>query len=119
MARFSNLNVVVKESIGGVPATYPYRILFLEDNPDDVELMHHELDEASVNFIGRTTDKKNEFLKEVFEFWTDVILADYSLTSFNVMQAFQMLRTEGVTRPFILLTVAMSEQLPLSSLNDV
>ncbi len=118
MARFSNLNVVVKESIGGVPATYPYRILFLEDNPDDVELMHHELDEASVNFIGRTTDKKNEFLKEVFEFRPDVILADYSLTSFNGMQAFQMLRTEGVTLPFILVTGALSEQLALECLKD-
>ena len=118
MTRFSNLNVVVNESIAGVPATYPFRILFLEDNPDDVELMHHELDEARVNFIGRTTDKKNEFLKEVFEFRPDVILADYSLTSFNGMQAFQMLRTEGVTLPFILVTGALSEQLALECLKD-
>src|SRR5258706_10819267 len=80
--------------------------------------MHHDLDQVSVNFIGRTTDKKNWFLKEVFEFRPDVILADYSLTSFNGMQAFQMLRREGVMVPFILVTGALSEQLALECLKD-
>jgi signal transduction histidine kinase len=122
MARLSNFNPLGNNGHDGVPAqntpASPYRILILEDNPDDVELMHHQLEEARVSFISRTTDKKNEFLNLVFEFRPDVILADYSLSTFNGMQAFQMLRTEGVTLPFILVTGALSEQLALECLND-
>ena len=93
-----------------------YRILFLEDNPDDVELMQFELDEASLSYIGRSTDKKSEFLEIVHSFRPHVILADYSLSSFNGVQAFRMLQEQGMVIPFILVTGALSEMLALECL---
>src|SRR5579862_7178305 len=77
-----------------------YRILFLEDNPDDVELMQHELTEAGLIFTSRQSDKRDEFLKLVTDFKPDVVLADYSLSSFNGMQAYYILRRERVMIPF-------------------
>src|SRR5258708_35830287 len=87
----------------------PYRILFLEDNPDDVELMQHELNEARFQFTSQRVDKKMEFLKQVFEYRPDVILADYSLWAFNGIQAFHMLKKEKLIIPFILVTGVLSE----------
>ncbi|HTJ53468.1 MAG TPA: sensor histidine kinase [Cyclobacteriaceae bacterium] len=95
-----------------------YRIAFLEDNPDDVELMEHELNQANFKFTSIRIDKKREFIKHIIEFNPDVILADYSLTSFNGMQAFQMLKKINIAIPFILVTGVLSEQLALECLKD-
>src|SRR5262245_45502761 len=100
------------------PPSRTYRILFLEDNPDDVELMQHELKEAGFRFVSMRTDRKSDFMKQVLEFRPDVILADYSLASFNGVQAFHMLRKEGFLIPFILVTGVLSEQLALECLKD-
>jgi len=95
-----------------------YQILFLEDNPDDVELMEHELMEAGMNFMSRRIDNKNQFLKEVVDFCPDVILADYSLSMFNGVQAFRMLKEKNMNIPFILVTGVLSEKLALECLKE-
>jgi len=95
-----------------------YRILFLEDSPDDVELMEHELSESRVKFISKRIDSRKEFIGSVFDFRPDVILADYSLSMFNGMQAYQLLKKEKITVPFILVTGVLSEQLALECLKE-
>lgn len=95
-----------------------YRILFLEDSADDVELMEHELHEAGMQFKSKRVDNKDQFLKEVLEFNPDIILADYSLTSFNGMQAFRKLNEEHISVPFILVTGVLSEKLALDCLKE-
>jgi len=95
-----------------------YQILFLEDNPDDVELIEHELTEAGMKFMSRRIDNKNQFLKEVIDFRPDIILADYSLTMFNGVQAFRMLKEKNIIVPFILVTGVLSEELALECLKE-
>jgi two-component system sensor histidine kinase UhpB len=95
-----------------------YQILFLEDNPDDVELIENELTEAGMKFESRRTDSKNQFLKEVTDFGPDIILADYSLSMFNGVQAFRMLKEKNMIVPFILVTGVLSEELALECLKE-
>src|SRR6478736_1733428 len=97
---------------------FVYQILFLEDNPDDVELIENELTEAGMRFMSRRIDKKSEFLKEVDDFCPDIILADYSLTMFNGVQAFRMLKEKKLNVPFILVTGVLSEELALECLKE-
>jgi signal transduction histidine kinase len=78
------------------------RILFLEDSPDDMEFMLHELSEASVRC----------------EYKPNIILADYSLPMFTGMEAFRMLKRKGLNIPFILVTGALSEQLALECVKE-
>ncbi|HTH56062.1 MAG TPA: response regulator [Cyclobacteriaceae bacterium] len=99
-------------------STEVYQILFLEDNADDVELMEHELNESGLQFASRRVDSKEKFIKEVFEFRPDIILADYSLTSFNGMEAFRKLKGENLSIPFILVTGVLSEKLALDCLKE-
>jgi len=106
------------EDKGGIDMDEIYQILFLEDNPDDVELMENELIEAGMRFNSRRVDKKNEFMNEVMAFRPDVILADYSLSMFNGMQAFRMLKERKVAMPFILVTGVLSEHLALECINE-
>lgn len=95
-----------------------YRILFLEDNPDDVELMLHELHEANISFISSHVSKKEQILQQVYDFEPDVILVDYSFPSFNGMDAFRMIRQIKKYIPFILVTGAMSEKMALECLKE-
>ncbi len=97
---------------------FVYQILFLEDNPDDVELIENELMEAGMKFMSRRIDKKNQFLKEVTDFVPDIILADYSLSMFNGVQAFRMLKEKNMNVPFILVTGVLSEELALECLKE-
>lgn len=97
---------------------FVYQILFLEDNPDDVELIENELTEAGMKFMSRRIDNKNQFLKEVNDFSPDIILADYSLSMFNGVQAFRMLKEKNMTVPFILVTGVLSEELALECLKE-
>jgi two-component system, NarL family, sensor histidine kinase UhpB len=95
-----------------------YRILLLEDNPDDAELMQFELSEADFQFVSHRVDKKIEFLRQVFDFKPDIVLADYSLSTFNGMDAFHMLKEEKLVIPFILVTGVLSEQLALECVKE-
>lgn len=95
-----------------------YRILFLEDNPDDVELMCHELNEANISFVSSHVSKKEQILQQVYDFQPDVILVDYSFPSFNGMDAFRMIRQIKKYIPFILVTGAMSEKMALECLKE-
>lgn len=95
-----------------------YQILFLEDNADDAELMEHELRESGMQFTSKRVDNKEQFVKKVIDFKPDIILADYSLTSFNGMEAFRKLKSENITIPFILVTGVLSEKLALDCLKE-
>jgi signal transduction histidine kinase len=100
------------------PMSDTYKILFLEDNSDDVELMLHELHEAKLNFTSKHSSRKQEFIRDFGDFHPDVVLADYSLASFNGMQAFQFVKDKGVQVPFILVTGAISEKMALEFLKE-
>lgn len=93
-------------------------ILFLEDNPDDVELMEFELKEAGINYISKRVDGRNDFIKEAAYFDPDLVLADYSLSMFNGMQAFRILKEVNNAVPFILVTGVLSEKLALECLKE-
>jgi signal transduction histidine kinase len=95
-----------------------YKILFLEDNEEDVALMQSELSLVKMEFIARHVVTKSDFIHEVSEFQPDIILADYSLPSFNGMEAFRLARQINPGIPFILVTGALSEQLALEYLKE-
>lgn len=95
-----------------------YKILFLEDNRDDVELMEHELRMAKHDFTSTQVSRKSEILRRVQEFEPDIILVDYSLPSFNGIEAFRLIRQEWKYIPFILVTGALSEQVALEFLEE-
>lgn len=95
-----------------------HKILFLEDNSTDVDLMQNVLHAANFAFESQVHCLKAGFLEKVNSFNPDVILGDYSLPSFDGMAAFRMLKENHSSIPFILVTGTLSERVALQCLDE-
>jgi len=98
------------------PATY--KVLFLEDEAQDVHLMKHELDLAGFKYLSRQVSTKKDFLEALSGFKPDIVLADYSMPSFNGMHAFRLFKEQNNFIPFILVTGSLSEELTMECLSE-
>lgn len=94
------------------------KILFCEDNLNDVELMKFELDKANVNYHHKLVETKEDFILALHNFIPDIILCDYNMPSFNGMDAFKILKETKPGIPFIVVTGSLSEELALAFLNE-
>ena len=87
----------------------PLRILMLEDNPADAELIQFELAEAGLLFTAKVVTTKNEFVRELLEFSPDIILSDYDLPQYNGSLALAEAKRRRPDIPFILVSGAIVE----------
>lgn len=85
------------------------RVLILEDNPIDAELIQFELEEANIDFIAKVVSTKNDFIHELQKFYPDVILSDYDLPQYNGALALTEAKRSCPDVPFILVTGATSD----------
>ena len=67
------------------------KILIVEDSRADAELIEYEIRKGGVSFSAKRVDEREDFLRELEEFNPDLILADYTLPSFNGMEALSLL----------------------------
>ena len=87
----------------------PHRILILEDNPVDVELVQFELREAGFTFTSNVVETEKDFVRELEDYSPDLILSDYDLPKYNGALALAEVRRKCPDIPFILVTGAVSE----------
>ncbi len=88
----------------------PLRILILEDNPTDTILVERELRRAGLEFVSRRVDTEAEFVAALDEFKPDIILSDYTLPSFNGMEALHLAQERAPAPPFVIVTGSLSEE---------
>ena len=89
--------------------TEPLRILILEDNPADAELVQFELGEAGIIFTSKVVMTEEDFIREIQEFCPNLILSDYDLPKYNGALALAEARRRRPDTPFILVTGAVTE----------
>jgi DNA-binding NarL/FixJ family response regulator len=94
------------------------KILLLEDMQADAELIEMELNNANMDFENVLVDTKNEFITALNQFTPDVILADHSVASFNSMEALKIVKENGITSPFLVVTTAISEKFAMSVIKE-
>src|SRR5579862_314580 len=94
----------------GSKAPGPLRILLVEDNPSDAELIEFELRNAGLAFSSRIIDSENEFIEILSSFAPDLILSDFSLPQFTAFHALEHLKERRIDTPFILVTGSQSEE---------
>ena len=88
------------------------RILVLEDNAADAELLEHELKRGEISHVSKRVLTREAFEKEIVDFRPDIILADYSLPQFNAMEALLILETKELAYiPFIIVTGTVKEEI--------
>lgn len=86
------------------------KILLLEDNPSDAELIERELRKEGLVFESKRVDTRDAFEREVMASKPDMILADYSIPGFDGMQALELARKLVPSIPFIIVTGSVSEE---------
>ena len=85
------------------------RILILEDNPADAELVQFELEEAGISFTAKVVMTEKDFIHEIQAYCPDLILSDYDLPKYNGTLALAEARRSCPDTPFILVTGAVTE----------
>src|SRR5262245_58757208 len=94
------------------------RILILEDVAAHAELMERELRKAEMVFSARRAATRTAFLDALCDFNPDLILADYSLPSFDGIEALLIAQEQCPAVPFIFVSGAIGEELAIESLKQ-
>ena len=95
--------------------TEPLRVLILEDQPEDAELVVRELRRAGFAPDWRRADTEADYLANLSDD-IDVILSDYSMPQFNGMRALELLRQRGLDVPFIIISGNIGEDVAVATM---
>jgi PAS domain S-box-containing protein len=90
--------------------TRPTRILFLEDNSADAELVKRELTQLGMKYVFKHVVDESGFRKALKEFVPDLILSDYNLPQFNGIEALGIAKEQAAHVPFIIVTGSINEE---------
>ncbi len=96
----------------------PLRILFLEDNADDLDLSVRALTKANLEFQCDPVSALEEFAEKLRTQAYDVILADYQFAGWTGMDALQLVRQQRKHIPFILVSGALGEEKAVECIKD-
>lgn len=86
------------------------KILILEDNLSDVELVKYELRKNGYVFTDRAVETRTDYIRALQDFIPDLILSDFSLPTFDGLQALQIRSELAPLTPFILVTGTINEE---------
>lgn len=93
-----------------VGLTDSIRILFIEDNPDDLELLSYELTRNGIPHTACVVQTKEDYERELINFNPQVILSDYTLPSFNGLSAYQIKQNILPDIPFIIVSGTIGDE---------
>lgn len=85
------------------------RVLILEDNPSDAELMLHELRRAGYDPTASRVETEQEFLTRL-EPAPELILADFSMPEFDSLRALETIKKRHLEIPFIIVSGTIGEE---------
>jgi signal transduction histidine kinase len=86
------------------------RILCLEDDEEDFDIINYALEKGSLSAVLRRVDTKEKFLEEINDYKPDVVLSDHSLPLFDSTEALKLCKKIIPQTPFILVTGAVSDE---------
>jgi len=97
-------------------ANVSLRILLIEDNPDDAELVLRTLRKGGYNVDSLRVDAEQD-LKNALENSTwDVVLSDYSLPGFSGLAALNILKEQNLDIPFIIISGTIGEEVAVEAM---
>lgn len=86
------------------------KILILEDNESDADLLNRELKKSGLSFMAEIVQTRLEFEQALENFSPDLILSDYSLPSFDAVTAFRIKQNRDPLIPFIIVSGIIGEE---------
>jgi len=92
------------------------RILFLEDNPLDVELVRLQLERDGLHFESRVAASEAGLRAALREFEPDVVLCDYSMPGYSGREAVQLIHRLDSKLPVLVLSGSITEDVAVECL---
>ena len=85
------------------------RVLFVEDSPDDAELIARELRRFGFQCESKAVENRADFVSALKSGQWDVILSDHSMKGFSSTEALRILRDQRSDIPFIIVSGTIGE----------
>ena len=92
------------------------KILHLEDNPHDSQLVLLNLKKDKINFEYFLTDNEHDFKFHLANLPIDIILSDYNLPQYSGREALNLIRNDYPQIPFVFVSGALGEDAAIESL---
>ncbi|MCD6067602.1 MAG: DNA-binding transcriptional regulator BaeR [Bacteroidetes bacterium] len=86
------------------------KILILEDNESDAELLQRELKKSGMEFSCEVVQARDPYETMLDHYRPDIILSDYSLPSFDGLSAFHIKQKKYPDIPFIIVSGTIGEE---------
>ena len=94
------------------------RLLHLEDDPIDAELITTTLLEGGIPCQSQLVDTRQAFVAALKECRMDLILADYSIPGFDGMTALILARQHCPDVPFLFVSATIGEELAIDAMHQ-
>ena len=88
----------------------PLRVLIVEDSEDDADLIVLELRRGGYDPIFRRVDSADAMERALAESDWDIVLSDFSMPRFSVMEALGMVKQRGIDVPFVIVSATIGEE---------
>ncbi len=86
------------------------KILILEHDPNDIELIQYELKKSTLSYINKLVHNEQEYQEALLNYKPDVILSDFNLPNFDGKRAFYAKQLVLPETPFIIVSGLLGEQ---------
>jgi PAS domain S-box-containing protein len=88
----------------------PLRILIVEDNESDADLLCRELKKSGLVFVYEIVQTRKAYEQALESYQPDLILSDYALPSFDAGTAFRIKQQYYPLTPFIIISGVIGEE---------
>lgn len=93
-------------------------IVCIEDNPNDLGLMIRQINGSGLDFSYKQIQTKEELIQEVQSSEPDLVLSDFSLPSFDGMEALEIVRQFHPNVPFLFVSGWLGEDAAIEALKQ-
>jgi len=90
--------------------TERFKVLIVEDDPFDADLLLRELKKNEFIFTSEIVQTRESFETALENFLPDIILSDYSLPRFDGITAFNIKQVRAPDTPFIIVSGTIGEE---------
>jgi|GEM_PF-1529442 CheY-like chemotaxis protein len=90
--------------------TDDFKVLIIEDNQSDADLLLRELKKNGLHFTFEIVETRESFEFALENFSPDIILSDYTLPSFDGVTAFHIKQNKSPEVPFIIVSGTIGEE---------
>src|SRR5580700_12347879 len=94
----------------------PLRILYIEDDPRDAELVQDTLEAGGIDFDCTRVETQTELVAALQQGGFDLVLADYTLPSFDGLSALKIAQQGWPEVPFIFVSGTLDEEVAIEAL---